>query len=449
MKAKATLRRLLLLPIQPRPFALGLGLLRTLGILPLRIASQWPPKRILVINLTRHLGDAMMTMPLIDALSRALPEACIDLVIESPLDDPLRSVSSLRRVYRIPTGKSKIPIVEKYLRIGRMLRFARREWMHETYDLALLPRWGTDPSMASYLAAMSTAPQRCGHDPQEERTAEQVFPGTEALLTVVSHGGEGMAEGVRQQLLLVACGIIKDLDAAAEERRTSKGVLEIGLSVDVEACVSRLELCPDGRFILLAPGASHASRRWPGERFAQFGNAMSRRTGHFVYIIGGPEDRELGERIEVLSCGSVRNLAGSTSVPETIALTQRAALLVTNDSGPAHIGGALGTPTLVLSACPKASRFEHANSPGRVRPVGPRVKVLQPDLPAGGCADRCQNPDSHCILGITVDLVEAEAMTWLETPAQIDPGPSHVGANPLDIFEHSISTTWTQGENGR
>lgn len=398
-------RQMLLVPIWPRVFIVILSVLRFLGVLPKRIQGTWPPQRILLVNITGNLGDALMMMPLVDALKDILPGVALDLLVESPMDTPLRAAPSVRRVYRFDRDPKKIPLLWYYLRVYRMLKFARRELWNEPYDLALLPRWGTDPSLSSYLAAMSTASRRCGHNPKEEKMAASILPGMAALLTVVSHGGEGLAEGVREQLVLRACGLKEEFDPIIEERRPVRSVVEMGRSVDISECMQRLSISMQQPFILLAPGASHPLRCWPTERFSALGVALHRKTGIAVYSLGGPADRKLCEHIELLSGGTIRSLAGQTSMLEAIALTQRAELLISNDSGPAHIGGSVGIPTLVLSACPKTSTREHATSPLRVRPVGPHVHVLQPDQSAIGCSDRCLATVAHCILGLTDEFV--------------------------------------------
>jgi ADP-heptose:LPS heptosyltransferase len=411
MRLKSLARQMLLLPIWPRVFVVFLGLLRLLGFLPRRIPGKWPPERILIVNITGNLGDAIMMLPLVDALFEALPAAKIDLLVEPPMDVPLRGDPRIRRVYRFDRDPVKIPLATYFLRINRMIKFARKELSNEPYDLALLPRWGTDPSLSSYLAAMSTASRRWGHDPREDRMAESVLPGMTALMTNVSHGGEGLAEGVREQLLLLACGLKKNLDPAKEERLPVHSLAEIARSVDISACMQRLGIPPHQRFILLAPGASHPVRCWPPERFAALGMALLRDKGLPVYSFGGPADRAVCDAVEALSGAKIRSLAGQTSILEAIALTQRADLIVTNDSGPAHVGGGIGIPTLVLSACPKTSTREHAASPLRVRPVGPYVSVLQPDHPASGCTERCVAPVAHCILGIAVETALAATNT--------------------------------------
>lgn len=414
MTLKATLRQLLLLPIQPRMLLWETRVLRLLRLLPERSQGEWPPQRILVVNVTGNLGDALMMLPLVDSLHRTLPTAEIDVVAESPMDLPLRAVRAIRRVYCFRSAKTKIPLVGHYLRVVSMVIFARRWLIGEHYDLALLPRWGTDPGLSTYLASMSSAPRRCGHDPQEEVAAEEVFPGMTALLTTVSHGGEGLAEGVREQLVLLACGLLGGIDQEREERRPVESVIQMGSSIDIAACMRRLGVAADTRLVLLSPGASHPARRWPPEWFALLGEALSSRTGAAIYSIGGIGDRALGRHIEALSGGLIRSLAGETSVLEGIALIQTASLLVTNDSGPAHIGGSVGTPTLVLSACPKTSTHEHANSPRRVRPVGPKVHVMQPPESANGCSGRCLESVAHCILGLTVESALCHAEQLLE-----------------------------------
>lgn len=399
---------LLFAPIWPRCFLFTLSILRLLGALPNRVKGSWPPQRILIVNLTNNLGDALMMLPLLDALHDVIGDATIDLITESPMDVPLRVIPFLRHVHAFNPGR-KIPFIGYYQVLYRMFVFTRQNLKDEPYDLALLPRWGTDPALSSYLAAITTAARRCGHDPAEEKTAQTIFPGMALLFTDISRGGEGLAEGVREELLLVACGLKKNINTGLEESSVVRSVVEMGRKVDFADCMRRLDLSIHRPYILLAPGASHPVRCWPVERFAALGIALSQDSDMDIYSVGGPADHALSKRIEDISGGLIRNLAGRTSILEVIALTQRARLLITNDSGPAHVGGSVGTPTLVLSMCPTTAIQEHGNSPLRVRPVGPHVLTLQPDRPAPGCGDRCAEATAHCILGLSVDSVFSAA----------------------------------------
>ena len=91
----------------------------------------------------------------------------------------------------------------------------------------------------------------------------------------------------------------------------------------------------------LHPGARDTRRRWPLARFAEAAKELHARVGGTVVAIGGEAERAACEAI-----GAV-NLAG-LPIPVMGAAIARMSLLVTNDSGPAHIAYALGTPTVTL-----------------------------------------------------------------------------------------------------
>jgi ADP-heptose:LPS heptosyltransferase len=99
------------------------------------------------------------------------------------------------------------------------------------------------------------------------------------------------------------------------------------------------------------PAARDPRKIWPPERFALTARRLRKQAGGTIVIIGGPEERDLrlGERMASLCDGSpVVNLAGRQSLPEMGAVISRLDVLVTNDSGPAHIAYALGTPTVTV-----------------------------------------------------------------------------------------------------
>lgn len=89
------------------------------------------------------------------------------------------------------------------------------------------------------------------------------------------------------------------------------------------------------------PGARDVDKKWPVERFAEVARRLRSRRGGTVVVIGGAAERAAAARIAGI------NLTG-LSIPAMGAAIARMALLVTNDSGPAHIAYALGTPTVTL-----------------------------------------------------------------------------------------------------
>jgi ADP-heptose:LPS heptosyltransferase len=103
------------------------------------------------------------------------------------------------------------------------------------------------------------------------------------------------------------------------------------------------------------------------------------------------------------------------------------------DSGIAHIAGALGIPTVVLSPFPSSCAEEHPNSPTRFRPCGPRVRVLQPESPLPPCHPTCSFSGPHCIQQITPeDVLEAVRELLREGAESASPALTFAGeSTPL------------------
>lgn len=97
--------------------------------------------------------------------------------------------------------------------------------------------------------------------------------------------------------------------------------------------------------IALCPGAQHATKRWPAERFAALGVALWQRHGARIIILGGPDDRDAGEMIERAvgeAGGETINLAGETSFLEAGLAIDACDVVVAGDSVIGHIAAARG-----------------------------------------------------------------------------------------------------------
>jgi ADP-heptose:LPS heptosyltransferase len=100
--------------------------------------------------------------------------------------------------------------------------------------------------------------------------------------------------------------------------------------------------------VVLHPGAASGSRRWPGARFAAVARALHT-AGHQVVISGTAAEVPLARhvaRLAGLPPGSL--LAGRTGLTELAALVAAARLVISNDTGTAHLAVALGTPSVTL-----------------------------------------------------------------------------------------------------
>ena len=101
-----------------------------------------------------------------------------------------------------------------------------------------------------------------------------------------------------------------------------------------------------GPLALLHPGASVPQKRWPAEGFGRVARGLIR-WGYRVAVTGSGGERGLSGRVCGLAPGAV-DLSGGTDLSTLIGLVSRADLLVSNDTGPAHLAYSLGTPSVTV-----------------------------------------------------------------------------------------------------
>src|SRR5207248_6545291 len=95
------------------------------------------------------------------------------------------------------------------------------------------------------------------------------------------------------------------------------------------------------------PGATDPRRRWPAEHFAAVGDALAMR-GLRIVLTGMEEERELLARVKAAMTAPALDLCGRTSLGALGALVGSCRLVVSNDTGMAHIADALATPSVVI-----------------------------------------------------------------------------------------------------
>ncbi len=142
----------------------------------------------------------------------------------------------------------------------------------------------------------------------------------------------------------------------------------------VERWSARLPPGP-GPVVGLFPGANAPARRWPAPRFAALAEALAERAVRLV-VLGGSAESELTRRVAAVAPGSL-DAGGRTDLVDLAALLSLCDLVVTNDTGPMHLTGAVGTPTVSLWG---------PSDPDEVRPLGAADhRVTGPPLPCKPC----------------------------------------------------------------
>jgi len=155
----------------------------------------------------------------------------------------------------------------------------------------------------------------------------------------------------------------------------------------------------ENRPVVLLADTSHPSPVWRRKRWPRYRELAQRllELGYQVGLIGGAvEAREFDPRNWP---PGVTSLLGRYSIPQMAYLISRADLFIGNDSGPAHIAGAVGTRTIVIFGPTREKKN---------RPLGPRVSLLRADIPCRPCQytsrwNSCER--TLCMSSIRVDDV--------------------------------------------
>jgi len=128
--------------------------------------------------------------------------------------------------------------------------------------------------------------------------------------------------------------------------------LEIPHSEVAEAAVARFAGTP---YAVINPGAAWPNKRWPADRFGALAATLSDRFALRSLVLWGPGEQPLAEQVADASRGAAL-LAPATSITDLFAIASRARILISGDTGPLHIGGAVGTPLVALFGPTRAER---------------------------------------------------------------------------------------------
>jgi heptosyltransferase-1 len=156
-------------------------------------------------------------------------------------------------------------------------------------------------------------------------------------------------------------------------------------------------------YVVIVPSARWETKRWSPQNF---GVLISKLSIPCV-VTGSSADRQIIQQVMASSGGKGFNLCGKTSLKELVALIAGATAIISNDSGPMHIGAVLGVPVIALFG---------PTDPVRTGPYGwqwnASLKVIKTSIPCSPCfKKKCSDP--LCMSGISVETVLEELKEYL------------------------------------
>jgi heptosyltransferase-2 len=158
------------------------------------------------------------------------------------------------------------------------------------------------------------------------------------------------------------------------------------------------ELAAAGHYAVLAPAVRYGpAKQWPSNYFHDLAQKIIEELRLQVVVVAGAGPEEAQVAAVVSEGHSVLNLAGRTDLLGLSALLQEAALFVGNDSGPAHLAAALGTPALTIFG---------STNPGWTAPLGERARIVGPHpVPCTPCYRKLCPIGLPCLKELTVEMV--------------------------------------------
>lgn len=280
------------------------------------------PRSICLLRLSA-LGDATHVVPLIRTLRRAWPDVPITWILgkgEARLMEGLEDVELI--VFDKGAGARGV------LALRTALAGRRFEVLLQM-QLAL---------RANLLSALVRADRRIGYDPARSKEGHCLF-----INERIPAGGHHV------------------LDAFAkfcEPLGLSQDRVEWDLPVPEAARAWAAEQLPgDQPTLIVSPCSSHALRNWRPDRYAAVADHAAQQ-GWRIAICGGRSALERRTGDEIL--GAMRHpaidLIGKDTLKQLLALLERATLVLSPDSGPAHMANAIGTNVIGLFACTDRER---------------------------------------------------------------------------------------------
>lgn len=155
--------------------------------------------------------------------------------------------------------------------------------------------------------------------------------------------------------------LVEALGAKAGDRNLEFPLTE----ADHEALRHAVPNLPASPLVVLHPGARSADRRWPAASFAAVASALALH-GFAVCVTGTAAERPITAAVLRGMDAPALDLTGKTSLGALAALLSRAALLVSNDTGVAHLAAALRTPSVVIYSASDPARWYSGVPPRQV-----------------------------------------------------------------------------------
>ena len=284
-----------------------------------------PSGNILVIQ-TAFLGDAILTLPMIQELKKKNSESKLDVL----------AIPSTEIIFSSSPYVDDVIVIDKKAKhksIKRLNNFIK-ELREKSYSKIYSPHRSF---RSAFITIRLGVKETYGFDNSSLKYAYKNIVKYNQTDHEVKRNLELIGENTKDRSWKILPEII--IDETEKEK--------------VKDFISSNKI--DAGFIAVAPGSVWETKRYPKEYFSEVIKSLAAKNEQ-VFLIGGEHDKLLCDEIAYNLNDKAKNLAGEFSVTETIQLLRSAKLLITNDSAPTHMGMCADIPVLTIY-CSTASGF--------------------------------------------------------------------------------------------
>jgi len=352
--------------------------------------SAWSMARNVLAVRLDSLGDVLMTTPALRAMRESAPGRRLTL---------LTSPSGAAAAWHVPEVDEVITLDAPWVRndqlhgsVATLRCLAAIE--SRRFDAAVIFTVYSQSALpAATLLMLAGVPLTLAHARENPYRLLSDWVGE-------TEPQDGIRHEVRRQL---------DLVATVGWRTGNERLSFTCHPADVDATRMKLATAgidPARGYVVVHPGATAASRRYPPGQFGRTAQLIAERTGHAIVVTGGRSESTLVGTVQgSLERGRGAAFAGTLTLGELGAVIDGAKVLVTNNSGPAHVAAAVGTPVVDLYALTNPQ-----HTPWHVL-----SRVLFHDVPCRFC-QRSVCPEGHhdCLRKVTPEQVAEAAIELVE-----------------------------------
>ena len=356
------------------------------------MSDAWQQARSILCVRLDSLGDVLMCTPALRALKHARPGRKLTLFTSPGGAAAAPHIPELDAVIAHAAPWMKASSVDGPGTDRDCIARLEREAFDGAVILTSYTQSALPAALMCYLAGIPLRLAHCRENPYQ-------------LLTDWAGEPDGMPSPrheVQRQLDLVAM-----VGASAGDTRLSFRVFDADLA-SVSKKLREFGIDPEKRFVVLHPGASAPSRRYPARHWGALLRLLANRIGCPPVLTGSASEATMIDEIRSASGVPAVSLAGRLTLGELGATLKLAALLISNNTAPVHIAAAVGTPLVDLYALTNPQ-----HTPWQVP-----HKVLYHDVPCRNCLKSvCPQGHHDCLEKLAPALVADTVWDLLGQPA--------------------------------